>query len=77
MDIAVRHGDRRWVWDVDIAVGHGGRGMWRLALGVGCGDRRRDRFMGLFIYGASCSFMGLILLGFCWSFVGFVLAVVG
>ena len=77
VDIAVGHGNRRWAWDVEIAVGHGDRGMWRSLLGteiMGCGDRRRDRFMGfvhlwceLFIYGSDFAGVLLVICGFCFG----------
>ena len=77
LPLGVGCGDRRWVWDVEITVGHGDRGMWRSLLGteiMGCGDRRRDRFMGfvhlwceLFIYGSDFAGFLLVICGFCFS----------
>ena len=53
-------GNRRWAW--------------RSALGVGCGDWHRDRFMGfvhlwceLFIYGSDFAGFLLVICGFCFS----------
>ena len=80
VEIGVGRRDRRWAWDVDIAVGHG---MWTLPLGmevVGCGDwrwvwRSAQRsvygfvhlWCELFIYGSDFAGFLLVICGFCFG----------